>query len=224
MATQTLRVGMALADFLLVKPVDSQAPSHAPPLRYQVSIEKNVPSTMRDGTVLRSDIHHPRAPGRFPALLPGTPYSKKDARASQQFGELAGRGLVVVIQDTRGRYMADGEAKPHDEAQDGFGAIAWAARLSYANRKVEMFGGRYLATTQLLAATLKPPALGAVHSAHKISDFIWDAATWSADDDGHQIVTVNVEKSKDPARVAQETPRSDYALRRMLAGLRRAGD
>ena len=148
---------MALAGFLLVNRADSQAPSHAPPVRYQVSIEKNVPSTMRDGTVLRSDIHHPRAPGRFPALLQRTLYSKNDARASQQFGELAGHGFVVLIQDTRGRYMSDGEARPHDEAQDGFDNIARVARLSYANRKVGMFGGSYLATTQLLAATLKPP-------------------------------------------------------------------
>ena len=31
-------------------------------------------------------------------------------------------------------------------------------------------------------------------------------------------------RSKDPARVAQDPARSEYALRRMLAGLRQAGD
>jgi uncharacterized protein len=40
---------------------------------------------MRDGTVLRADVYHPKSPGRFPALLQRTPYSKtvaslRDAR------------------------------------------------------------------------------------------------------------------------------------------------
>jgi uncharacterized protein len=131
----------------------------------QVKIEKNVPATMRDGTVLRADVYRPLAPGRFPALLQRTPYSKNTPRASQTFSRLAGRGFVVVIQDTRGRYMSDGVAKPHDEAEDGFDTIAWVAQLPYVNGKVGMFGGSYLATTQLLAATLRPPALVALFPA-----------------------------------------------------------
>jgi len=133
--------------------------------RTPVKIEKNVPATMRDGTILRADIYRPLAPGRFPALLQRTPYSKNGARASQEFSQLAGRGFVVVIQDTRGRYMSDGIARPHDEAEDGFDTVAWVARLPYVNGKVGMFGGSYLATTQLLAATLKPPALVALFPA-----------------------------------------------------------
>jgi hypothetical protein len=131
----------------------------------QVKIEKNVPATMRDGAVLRADVYRPLAPGRFPALLQRTPYSKYTPRASQTFSQLAGHGFVVVIQDTRGRYMSDGVAKPHDEAKDGFDTIAWVAQLPYVNGKVGMFGGSYLATTQLLAATLKPPALVALFPA-----------------------------------------------------------
>jgi uncharacterized protein len=130
-----------------------------------VKIEKNVPAMMRDGTILRADVYHPLAPGRFPALLQRTPYSKNAAHASQEFSELASHGFVVVIQDTRGRYMSDGVARPHDEAQDGFDTIAWVAQLPYVNGKVGMFGGSYLATTQLLAATLRPPALVALFPA-----------------------------------------------------------
>jgi putative CocE/NonD family hydrolase len=130
-----------------------------------VKIEKDVPATMRDGAVLRADIYRPLAAGRFPALLQRTPYSKNTPRASETFSRLAGRGFVVVIQDTRGRYMSDGVAKPHDEAEDGFDTIAWVARLPYVDGKVGMFGGSYLATTQLLAATLQPPALVALFPA-----------------------------------------------------------
>lgn len=98
-------------------------------------------------------------------MLQRTPYSKNGPHASQTFSQLAGRGFVVVVQDTRGRYMSDGVAKPHDEAEDGFDTIAWVAQLPYVNGKVGMFGGSYLATTQLLAATLKPPALVALFPA-----------------------------------------------------------
>ena len=147
---------LPLACLLLVAPVYSQTP---------VKIEKNVPATMRDGTVLRADVYRPQAPGRFPALLQRTPYSKNPQRAPREFSALASRGFVVVIQDTRGRYTSDGVARPHDEAQDGFDTIAWVAGLPYVNGKVGMFGGSYLATTQLLAATLKPPALVALFPA-----------------------------------------------------------
>lgn len=156
---------MALAGFLLMNPAYSQAPAPRQPAHYEVSIEKNVPAAMRDGTVLRADVYHPRASGRFPALLQRTPYSKNPARAAQEFSDLASRGFVVVIQDTRGRYMSDGVARPHDEAQDGFDTIAWVAQLPYVNGKVGMFGGSYLASTQLLAATLRPPALVALFPA-----------------------------------------------------------
>jgi putative CocE/NonD family hydrolase len=141
------------ASILFASPFYGQSP---------VTIEKNVAAAMRDGTLLRADVYRPQAPGRFPALLQRTPYSKNEKGSSQEFSELASHGFVVVIQDTRGRYMSDGMAKPHDEAEDGFDTIAWVAQLPYVNGKVGMFGGSYLATTQLLAATLKPPALVAL--------------------------------------------------------------
>ena len=156
MSKPALIVAVLLACIPSVSPADSQMP---------VQIEKNVPAAMRDGTVLRADIYRPRAPGRYPAILQRTPYSKNPPHASGEFSKIASHGFVVVIQDTRGRYMSDGVATPHDEAQDGFDTIAWVAQLPYVNGKVGMYGGSYLATTQLLAATLKPPALAALFPA-----------------------------------------------------------
>jgi uncharacterized protein len=125
-------------------------------------VERNVGATLRDGIVLRADVYRPSAPGKYPVLLQRTPYSKRDARYEPQFRLLASNGFVVIVQDTRGRYMSDGVAKPHDEAEDGFDTIAWARTLPYVNGKVGMWGGSYLATTQLLAATLQPPGLVAL--------------------------------------------------------------
>jgi putative CocE/NonD family hydrolase len=152
---------LAIASLLISIPGHAQKP----PAHFEITIEKNVPATMRDGTILRADVYRPQDAGRFPALLQRTPYSKNGSRAAQEFSALASRGFVVVVQDTRGRYMSDGEARPHDEAEDGFDTIAAVAKLPYVNGKVGMFGGSYLATTQLLAATLKPSALVALFPA-----------------------------------------------------------
>ena len=131
----------------------------------QALVEKNVPARMRDGTVLRADVYRPPTPGRYPALLQRTPYSKHDGEASRRFGAIAARGFVVVVQDTRGRYMSDGVAVPHDEGDDGFDTVQWAALLPGVDGRVGMFGGSYLATTQLEAATRRPPALVALFPA-----------------------------------------------------------
>lgn len=124
-----------------------------------VVLEKNVEARMRDGVILRADVYRPDAPGRYPVLLQRTPYSKADTAYIEGFRRLAGKGFAVIVQDTRGRYMSDGVARPHDEAEDGFDTIAWTRTLPYANGKVGTWGGSYLATTQLLAATLQPEGL-----------------------------------------------------------------
>ena len=128
-------------------------------------IEKNVPARMRDGVTLRADVYRPATPGRYPALLQRTPYSKNDQASARRFSTIASRGYVVVVQDTRGRYTSDGVAIPHDEADDGYDSVQWAASLPGVDGRVGMFGGSYLATTQLEAATRQPPALVALFPA-----------------------------------------------------------
>ena len=128
----------------------------------RIIVEKNVPARMRDGVTLRADVYRPDTAERLPVLLQRTPYSKNPGREDNLFRRLASRGYVVVVQDTRGRYMSDGVAKPHDEAEDGYDTIEWVSALPYSNGRVGTFGGSYLATTQLLAAPLRPPHLVAI--------------------------------------------------------------
>ena len=125
----------------------------------RVLVEKNVEARMRDGVVLRADVYRPDTTARLPALLNRTPYSKNPGREDNQFRRMAEHGYVVVVQDTRGRYMSDGVARPHDEAEDGFDTVEWVATLPYVNGRVGMFGTSYGATTQLMAAPLRPPHL-----------------------------------------------------------------
>ena len=116
---------------------------------------------MRDGVILRADIYRPNTPERLPALLSRTPYCKNPGR-DDTARRLAAHGYVVVIQDTRGRYMSDGVARPHDEGEDGYDTIEWVATLPSVNGRVGTFGGSYSATTQLMAAPLRPPHLVAM--------------------------------------------------------------
>ena len=147
---------LAMAAAWLVTPA-AQAPPPA-----AVVVEKNLAATMRDGVVLRADVYRPAGEGKRPALLQRTPYSKNPEEPRSYFHRLAEAGFVVVVQDTRGRYMSDGVAVPHDEGADGYDTVEWVARLPYVDGRVGMFGGSYSATTQLLAAPMRPPHLVAL--------------------------------------------------------------
>ncbi len=151
------RLALLLALCALATPSARQAPPAG-----DIVIEKNVEARMRDGVVLRADVYRPVSPGRRPALLQRTPYSKNPEAPDSQFHRLARAGFVVVVQDTRGRYMSDGVAVPHDEGADGYDTVEWVAQLPYVDGRVGMFGGSYSATVQLLAAPLRPPHLVAL--------------------------------------------------------------
>src|SRR5579863_357894 len=77
---------------------------------YQVTVERNVPAKMRDGTILRADVYRPKAEGKFPVLLTRTPYDKQ---WQLEFAlKAVPRGYVVIAQDTRGQFHSEGEWYP----------------------------------------------------------------------------------------------------------------
>ena len=94
-----------------------------------VIIETNVPAVMRDGVVLRADVHRPDRGGPYPVLVLRTPYGKH----KKQFEQYVKAGYIVVCQDVRGRYASDGtweswlRPETHD-AEDGYDTVQWAAR------------------------------------------------------------------------------------------------
>ncbi len=126
-----------------------------------VSVELNVPATMRDGTTLLANIYRP-AQGQWPVLLMRTPYGKDLPMAAVPLDpvQIANRGYVVVIQDCRGRMASQGDRSPYrNEALDGVDTIAWAAQLPYSNGDVGMFGMSYMGADQWLTALHQPAAL-----------------------------------------------------------------
>jgi len=127
----------------------------------KITIQRNVPVTMRDGVVLRADIFRPAAEGKFPVLLQRTPYNKSGG--SDEGYQGAQRGYVVIIQDTRGRYASGGDWTPFvNESRDGYDTVEWAAALPYSDGKVGMFGGSYVGATQMLTAITTPPHLAGI--------------------------------------------------------------
>ncbi len=130
---------------------------------FQTVKEGNIEGRMRDGTVLRADVYRPDDPGRFPTLLCRTPYDKERREALGR--KLAELGYAVAIQDVRGRYASDGEFRPglysaeHDDAEDGYDAVEWAASLPWSTGRVATYGGSYEGWTQWELAHTRPPHL-----------------------------------------------------------------
>lgn len=137
---------------------------------HEVTFERDVEATMRDGIVLNADIYRPKDPGKYPVLLERTPYDKQDERDIGM--AFASYGYVVIIQDVRGRWSSPGEWYPFkNEINDGYDTVEWAASLPYSNGKVGMFGGSYEAATQVLAAIAHPPHLAGLFSVDTASDY-----------------------------------------------------
>jgi len=152
---------LAAVSFAAILP-NSASAFQAAAQHYEVTVERGVEATMRDGVVLRADIYRPASKGAsFPVLLVRTPYDKN---GETDFGyKAAAAGYVVIAQDVRGRYSSEGEWYPFKyEMEDGYDTVEWAASVPSSNGKVGMFGGSYVGATQMLAAITHPPHLAGI--------------------------------------------------------------
>jgi putative CocE/NonD family hydrolase len=139
-----------------------------------VTVERDRPIAMRDGTVLVADIYRPADSGRYPVLLQRTPYNKSFAQTGvyQHPAWYARHGYVVIVQDTRGRFASEGTFEPYrHEARDGADTIAWATTLEGTTGKVATYGFSYAGSSQLLAAGESPCGLAAAAVGCSGSDF-----------------------------------------------------
>ena len=128
-----------------------------------VTIERNLPATMRDGTILMADVYRPKEAGPHPVLLSRHPYNKQAALSNFGYAHpawYAQNGYLVVIQDCRGRYLSEGVFTPFlTEALDGYDTVEWAAKLPDSDGRVAMYGFSYGGATTMLAAKASPPSL-----------------------------------------------------------------
>ena len=131
----------------------------------KITVDFDVPAKMRDATTLRANIYRPAGDGQWPVLLTRLPYGKDFPLGSSVMdpAQVARRGYVVIVQDTRGRFTSEGEWVPFiNEALDGVDTIAWASRLPYSNGIVGMYGISYFGFTQWSSAVHHPSALKAI--------------------------------------------------------------
>jgi len=142
---------------------------------FSIRVDRDVPVTMRDGTLLMTDVYRPAAEGRYPVLLQRTPYNKETGGLSlvqTDTFRAVRQGYAVVIQDCRGRYRSDGDFSPFlQEVADGYDAIGWCGSQPWSDGNVGMYGTSYVGATQWLAAIAAPPSLRAIAPAFTASDY-----------------------------------------------------
>ena len=142
---------------------DGPFPRPAP--RFEVTLERNLAVTMRDGVVLRADVYRPvGGSAKLPVVLMRTPYNKAAyhdngvPRPASPAAFFAGQGYAVVVQDIRGQYQSDGFFQvQNDDGRDGYDTIDWVVKQPWATGKVGTYGCSYLGEVQLLLAKLHPP-------------------------------------------------------------------
>lgn len=129
-----------------------------------VLVRRNVECRTRDGAILRADIYAPADSCKYPAVLIRTPYGKEGGLPFDINPVVwAGKGLIIVVQDVRGRGCSDGEWYPfRHERDDGYDTVQWVAGLEGCNGDVGMVGFSYLSATCWYAAISNPPALKAL--------------------------------------------------------------
>lgn len=132
----------------------------------------NVP--MRDGVSLFTRVYLPmtQAPP-LPVIMMRSPYHfLGDWPFSIVARVMASHGYSVVNQDVRGTGLSEGEFNPFfQERSDGYDAVEWAARQTWSNGKVGIWGVSYLGVTALQAAASTPPHLVAVATTATGSDY-----------------------------------------------------
>ena len=216
MVLTKLTLATAVLSFLSTIAVSQTGPE------YKVVVQKAVEVKMRDGVALKADIYRPESKNKFPVLVERTPYDRSGEAGMAK--QLAARGYVVILQDTRGRYESGGEFYPfQNEGQDGYDTVEWAAQLEYSDGKVGMFGGSYVGATQMLAAMARPPHLVSIMPYVTGSDYYdgwtyqsgvlmqWFSSSWTsilAED----TLRRQTEKSQRPKEWVAQLPVESYPV------------
>jgi len=143
---------------------------------------------MRDGIKLAIDIIRPAKDGNIeerplPAVLTHTRY----LRAVVQNGNvvstildsailsLLNHGYIVAVADARGSGASFGSKQglwERDETMDAYEIIEWLASRPWCDGNVGMFGASYPGTTQLMAASTRPPHLKAIFPRFALFDIL----------------------------------------------------
>ncbi|ORW28886.1 CocE/NonD family hydrolase [Mycobacterium palustre] len=175
---------------------------HSPggrPLTCDIIFERDVEVTLRDGTVIYTDVYRPVTDDRVPALMAWSPYGKQGGfwqldvfpdRAGVPAQAVSGlqkweapdpaywceHGYAIVNPDARGSFESGGDVQvfSSQEGRDGADVIEWIAEQDWSSGKVGMAGNSWLAVTQWLIAAQRPPHLTAIAPWEGLTDVYRD--------------------------------------------------
>ena len=135
----------------------------ARPAAAQMFEEQTVMVPMPDGVHLATDLYLPKTKKRVATILVRTTYGRKGF-ANMVLPFLAGKGMALVIQDTRGLHGSEGISSTFiDDPLDGYETVEWIARQPWSNGKVGTAGISALGITQYLMHKKPPPSLTCQH-------------------------------------------------------------
>lgn len=157
-------------------------PPAAMPLACDISWERDIPVTLRDGTEIYVDVLRPDTAGKVPAIVAWSPYGKtipaetilptvpaywQSGLAKSEGpdpGFWACNGYAVVNVDPRGVGRSNGDIHfwGSVDAHDGYDVIEWIAAQDWNTGKVAMHGTSWLAVAQWFIAATRPPHLAAI--------------------------------------------------------------
>ncbi len=183
-----------------------------------VQLQRNALCVLRDGTKLYADVYCPGGTEPLPVLLMRQPYGKSLASTVTYAHPVwyASQGYMVVVQDVRGRGESEGAFYPYlHEAEDGYDAVEWAAKLPRSNCKVGMYGFSYQGATQWAAASLQPPHLAAIAPAMCASDMYRGAFYPRGSFAVGELRTWAYQLARDTARRAGDAEAESYCTRMM---------
>ena len=157
------------------------------PLPIDILFERDVAVTLRDGTVIYTDVFRPVGGSHLPAIIAWSPYGKergmtvlddfpgragvpKSAVSELQKWEgpdpayWCSRGYAIVNPDSRGAYSSNGDIQSFggQDGRDGYDVVEWVAARDWSNGKVGFSGNSWLAISQWYIAAEQPPHLAAI--------------------------------------------------------------
>ncbi len=161
------------------------------PLPCAITHDRDIPVTLRDGTVIYTDVLRPaNNTAKLPAIVAWSPYGKAlptaplpsvDPAVFSGIAKAEGpdaafwacRGYAIVNPDGRGAYQSGGNIPfwGSVDANDGYDVIEWAAAQDWSNGKVGLHGTSWLSISQWFIAATRPPHLAAIAPWNGFSDF-----------------------------------------------------
>lgn len=119
---------------------------------------EDVMVAMDDGVRLATTVYYPEGTGPWSVVLMRTPYGRDREQGWRR--TLSEHGIVLVVQDTRGRFDSEGEDVAFlSDRRDGHATLRWIAARAWSNGRVMTFGASALGITQYMLAPDAPDVL-----------------------------------------------------------------